>query len=485
MLDISKRLFHTWNEENVIYCHWKSNEHLQAGLNGDTDLDVLVSEGSRERAERVFLALHFLKCRSQYGSRYPGVEDWIGFDAETGKLIHVHLHYTLVTGHKGMKEYSLPWTQTVLEHRVADAATGVFIACPELEILTLYTRICLKATLKRVAKARSGSFSIGKDNEKEIQYLKARVNWDVVKELTDAYWGAESSVFRYIQASSLSAAEFLQLRSDILKVMQQHSRYGRFQGILYQLYYHGALRLRGVLRRKLGLPFILRKTPATRPGSIIAVIGQDGAGKSTVTSGIERWLTWKLEAERFYLGSGEHYWSWQKKLREKLPKRKNPILGALSAWLTLSDYVHLSKATYRTIQKARVYKEKGGIAIFDRYPQVKHFGINDGPKIRTNYLPKIKNKLVLKYAAHCAQVEEKYLKLAAELEPDLVLKLVLPPEESIRRKPKESIDAVQKKSEIIRKWEFDSVQVQVIDATMPLEQEYLMIKQILWESVIQ
>lgn len=40
MLKISKALFTAWNKEDLLYCHWKSNEHLLPGLDGATDLDV-------------------------------------------------------------------------------------------------------------------------------------------------------------------------------------------------------------------------------------------------------------------------------------------------------------------------------------------------------------------------------------------------------------------------------------------------------------
>ena len=124
MLQISKVLFEKWNSEHILYCHWKSNEHLEPGLDGDTDLDVLLDSKDEVRALLILRELRFLNCKSQYGSRYPKVSDWLGFDAETGKMIHVHLHLTIVTGHRGMKEYNLPWTETALETRDFDQARG-------------------------------------------------------------------------------------------------------------------------------------------------------------------------------------------------------------------------------------------------------------------------------------------------------------------------------------------------------------------------
>lgn len=41
-LDICTELFDEFHEQEIRYCHWKSNEHLQEGLVGETDLDVIV-----------------------------------------------------------------------------------------------------------------------------------------------------------------------------------------------------------------------------------------------------------------------------------------------------------------------------------------------------------------------------------------------------------------------------------------------------------
>ena len=35
------KLLDALEENNILYCHWKSNEHLAVSMAGDTDLDVL------------------------------------------------------------------------------------------------------------------------------------------------------------------------------------------------------------------------------------------------------------------------------------------------------------------------------------------------------------------------------------------------------------------------------------------------------------
>ena len=168
MLDICKQLFEDWNNKDIEYCHWKSNEHLKEGLCGITDLDILVNIRDKEKCEESMKLLDILQLKSQYGSRYPDVDDWVGMDKNTGKLIHIHLHYKIITGHKGMKEYNLPWSDIALKTRIKDRETDIYIMEPNLEIMTLYTRIALKASVKKVIKARINKFKLGADDLAEI-----------------------------------------------------------------------------------------------------------------------------------------------------------------------------------------------------------------------------------------------------------------------------------------------------------------------------
>ena len=211
-------------------------------------------------------------------------------------------------------------------------------------------------------------------------------------------------------------------------------------------------------------------------------MGQDGAGKSTVTADIEKWLSWKLDVSRCYLGSGDNYRSWQRSLQEKLPPKKSIILSFISALLTLSKYKCLSKDVLKTIKKAEGYCAKGGIAIFDRYPQTKYYGINDGPKIRA--LNKKTNNPIMRHLIDkYAKEEESILKEAESISPDILFKLILPPEESIKRKPNEDLEKVKQKHDIIKNLMFADAKTYEIDATADYQQELLLIKNLIWQNI--
>ena len=66
-LAIALRLFAALDAAGVRHCHWKSNEHLLAGLAGDTDLDLLVDPERSADVDAVLLALGFRRFQSPPG----------------------------------------------------------------------------------------------------------------------------------------------------------------------------------------------------------------------------------------------------------------------------------------------------------------------------------------------------------------------------------------------------------------------------------
>lgn len=481
MIEISSKLFSKFNEANLLYCHWKSNEHLLPGLNGDTDLDILLSYEDKEHGELIMRDLDFLECKAQYGSRYPGVADWIGFDSPTGKLIHVHLHFHLVTGHKGMKEYNLPWTEEALSTRIIDSDTGVYIMEPNLEIITLYTRIGLKAYFRTIDSAHKGKFKLTKETQAEVDYLKDRVKWVEVERLSEKYYEKKSAEFiRIIKAKVLDSANFLSLITLTESQMKQNLRKESYSWIKKKYWLHW-MKLRKMWNSFTGRLVVTKKTPVQGTGLVVAFLGQDGSGKSTISNDIKKWLIWKIEVNQFYLGSGDHWNPWQKKMLRLIPSIS--VFRPLRGLISLSQTMSLATAKLNAIKKAQEYKNLGGIALLDRFPQTIYKGINDGPRIRVKYIPIFGKGILRPLVERLANREEKKLEIACNMPPQIVFKLMLSPEESMRRKPFEKYDEVKKKHEIIKQLSFPDSEVYTIDATQPFEDELLQIKRIIWQHI--
>lgn len=501
MLKISKDLFDCWNNNSVVYCHWKSNEHLAEGLEGGTDLDVLLSPKDRELGCSILRDLRFVKFHSQFGSRYPNVEDWIGFDHGTGRLVHLHLHFALMTGHKGVKEYELPWIGEALSTRIQNQDTGVFIMNPTLELVSLYTRLILKANRNVVRDARVGRYRMGNHFQKEIAFVKKNVDEDMLREISRRYFGKDWSEFVHIvKQPELSAALYVRLNEIVSFAM---AGYSRFRGVslhLRRVFYPVIIKLKRRLSRW-GRGVLTRKVANPRGGFSVAFIGQDGSGKSTVTEEIKKWLNWKIEANRFYLGSGEHYNSLLKRIIShgvsikhkhdcvstspgvnSIPqkKRKKGIRSFISTVLVSWNMLRIAKRAYRVLLAAEKYKRRGGIPLYDRFPQIQFEGIYDGPRIANYYK---KTGLDFYLVRLIARREYSLFRKIQQWQPEVVFKLILPPEESIRRKPIENLDNVIQKHRVTQELVFPDSRVFTVDATQDYNNEILFIKRQIWESV--
>ena len=460
MLKIAKDLFSAWNDAGLLYCHWKSNEHLLPGLMGDTDLDVLLSQKDKERGESILRSLDYLQCESKFGPHNPHVVNWIGFDGGTGKLIHIHLHYALVTGHGGFKEYTLPWTEEALSTRVYDDTYGVYMIEPNLELVTLFTRLGLKDS------------TITKGTRREIDWLYDRVNMARVKQLLDTCYGEKSeAMFSLMTKKTIQASDYALLRritKSTFKKYRSVKCFVRVREFAFKL-----------VRRF--IPVMSKKVPASGKGLTVVFLGQDGAGKTTVTHELMKWWSWKMEVRYVYMGIGANYNSLKKRLLLKI--QKQGILRFLRAFLRLSIPKNVAKESYKNVVKAEKFASKGGLVIFDRFPQTEFAGISDGPKIRKMIQENLGKGFFPWLFASMANTEEKYIRKTVSHHPDVVIKLVLPPEESIRRKPQENYEAVKQKHEIIKSLKFEHSDVYTIDATMPFEEELVMIKNIIWQHI--
>ena len=180
-LKITSTLFHELEKECILHCHWKSNQHLKEALTGSTDIDLLVDKKRAGESKSVLLKLGFKRVISQPWCRYPGLEDWIGYDAESGRLAHIHLHYSLLMGRKFVKELHLPIENLVLESAIKSVEYGVFIADPNLEILLLIIRICQKTSLNSILSGLIKKSLLPDNILKEFYYLRDRINDASVK----------------------------------------------------------------------------------------------------------------------------------------------------------------------------------------------------------------------------------------------------------------------------------------------------------------
>lgn len=475
MLSVFNSLFEDWNSRNVLYCNWKGTSKIEKGLEGISDSDILIGRKSKKQAEEILLNNGFIPVRTQSFCRFKDVFDWLGLDRKTGRMVHVHLHYRMIAGHPGIMEYTIPWEEEVLNSRVI-LDNNVYSIEPNWEMVIFLTRIGLEYPNKKIDKHIGALTS---EAIEEFQYIRERVDESQLIEIMKLCFPYDySSMIPLSNKETLEKEDFELLRRITTK---------NFNGYCFNLF----SRLRSGLKTTFNvylIPrvkslFLLTTKKTFETGRVIAFMGQDGSGKSTVSTEIKKWLGWKIEVRRFYLGSGDHFNPWEKRLSEKLSSINNPIVKGVRSILAFRQVKKIADYAYRNIKTAFKYRGKGGIALLDRFPQTQFPSINDGPKIRTSVLPQVKSPILRKVVSFYATLEEKKLAKAVKYNPDIVFKFMLSPEESLRRKPQENYESVCRKHEIIKSLEFPNSKVFVIDATQPYDQELIQVKNLIWDNI--
>jgi thymidylate kinase len=236
---------------------------------------------------------------------------------------------------------------------------------------------------------------------------------------------------------------------------------------------------------------------------MIALVGADGSGKSTVARDLRCWLAWKVDVVPVYFGSGAGPKSLPRHLLVLTQKvgtlfrrttgrrggitahggdrivRHAPESGVrsglrtlLRAWWALS----LAHEKHVRITRARRARDRGAIVICDRFPQSQVAGVNDGP-------------LLVDWAAHASWLK----RLAADRElavydelrrcpPDLVVKLHASPDVARRRKPDTGMEVLRQKSQVVRDLKYPpAVQVVEVDADGAYEDVLREVKRMIWE----
>jgi hypothetical protein len=119
------------------------------------------------------------------GKRFPGMEHYLGFDAASGSLFHLHVHYQLVLGEAFVKNYCLPVEGPFLES--ARLLEGARVPAPELEIAVLSIRILLKYrdrdALKDILSIRSPG--IQRAYLREIEWLLDQTSLESITQVVE------------------------------------------------------------------------------------------------------------------------------------------------------------------------------------------------------------------------------------------------------------------------------------------------------------
>lgn len=503
---IVKKLFDSFEKENINYIHFKSNTNLDDSFAGRADFDVLVDKSKILIIESVIIGLGGKRHNPIHIGSYPGVDNWLLFNEDDGVIYHLHLHYQLATGKSLVKEYIIPWNELLFSSRVKDPKYGIFMTDPNLELILLATRSVLKSKTFDFLKKVFGLYNLPKSIQKEWDDLYNKSNIEQIVEYISHLFPNHYHILNAILTKpKLAYLDFLKLHIAVRSEMKLYRRFNGIESTIKSWFFRFEDITSKIWSRKLG-GFSITKKTSLQGGLIIAFVGVDGAGKSTVSNEISKWIGRKIECRRLYMGTGDGKTtilaSVLKKLnlksessikkrtsRKDLSVSETPSERVLSFWgnpflylkklLKIFLIMDVEKNNVKKIRKMHQYRLNGGISVLDRYPQIEICGQNDGPKI-SGYNKMLRSALV----ARIEKKEEKYLSIVKYIRPDIVFRLNISAETGLKRKIEHNDLAFhQRKINELNKLHFQGAKIIEVDAEKPYEIELLDIKRELWRYI--
>ncbi|QHL88825.1 oligosaccharide flippase family protein [Nibribacter ruber] len=489
-----QQLLTALHQQNIVYCHWKSNEHLDASMTGDTDLDILFHHGQKEQLELVLADLGFKNFKSIKEKQYKDIEDYIALDVASGKVIHVHAHFRLTMGETYLKGYQLQIEDNILNTRVYDETFGIYRSDPAIELILLYIREALKLRNRDVLMMGFlGKTQYSENVLKEYRWLKERTT-SLEMEAFLAAMFKEYGPMLQIMNGGFTKKQLLKLSFLVRKEFESARLYSPVTASLVRWYREITVKFSRKFAQLLNRPIISQRVNP-RGGMVIAVIGADGSGKSTVTANLRDTFQKKLDVYRIYYGRGDGKVSWPRKMLTRAkgaflhaPKKsasgKKIALttprkkGTLAEVYRCINALMVANEKRRNLQWMQVAKEKGMLIICDRYPQNQIMGYNDGPLL--HHLADSKNPVFRMLSKMEANIYAK----AESTPPDVIFKLIAEAEVVEARKPGETLLAtLEAKIAGFKSLQFkDTCKVITVDATQPLDQVLSTVKKEIWQA---
>lgn len=499
-LGVLRRMFERFHADGIRYCHWKSNQHLHASMVGKTDVDILVDRRAIVPLTRILGETNFKRFVVKPGRGYPGIEDYVGFDAASGTLTHLHVHYQLTLGEKFLKGHRLPWEELFLSSRIRDPEHDIYVAEPNLELVVLIVRAVMKLRARDAILETLGKRYIGGGMLRELRWLAERSDRGRLLEVGARLVGepAAQLLLDMLDGRGPSVGQLRAFHRRADPRLREYRLYGTAAAVRQM-----ASREWGIIWWKVKNWYLGAPTKSTRTlpqgGLTVAFLGADGAGKSTLTEEIAEWLSREVAVVVTYGGSGKGSASLPRRLLQGLaalrrrvgrprsapaglaPPTNDAEAGRRDKNISLARLVwvlSLARERRRRALQARRAKGRGMIVLSDRLPQSQFPGWNDGPRL-TRWLEV--GSWVRRAAA---RGEQSAFRLAELSPPDLVVKLHVSPEVASRRKPETPQEQLRTGIDMVKRMQFPgTTRVLDIDAEQPLDQVLLQAKRAVWESI--
>ena len=481
-LELVRELCGELDRVGVSYCHWKSNDRLGRSASGENDLDLLVGRADVRAFNNILCRLGFRQAQEPPDQQLPGVLHYYGLDRSTDRLVHIHVHHQLIVGHDATKNYRLPIEAPYLRSAVQD---GLFrVPAPEFELAVFVVRMVLKHSTWDAILARQGALSTAE--QQELVYLRSRVSQsrmhdvlrqqlpyvrvgvfdDCVRSLEpDCPFWARVRAGQRLQSSLRGEARRPQMPDTFLKLWR---------------------RVVGVLRWRV-LGGVTRKR-MTSGGLIVAIVGGDGAGKTTAVDGLYAWLSKDFWVVKVHMGKPA--WSLATiavrgilKVGRSIglyPYVRTPIGSGPDTeppefpgypWLLREACTARDRCL--TYARARRLAANGAVVICDRFP-LPQLKLMDGPQVE-RWAQTGQGDWLVRFLA---KQEKRYYESITM--PELVVVLRVDPEIAVQRKGDENAASVRARSTEVWDLGWQQTRAHVLDASRPRSDVLSELRALVW-----
>lgn len=478
----------------VPHVYWKHAAGLQDALTQPRkDLDLLVAPETRAAAHEVLRDLGYRRMEGPFGApRLPGVEHWLGLDPNILELDHVHLHEALYSGHPAWMEWRLPWVDHLLASSRPHPELGLRVLDPALDWVLLAVRAVLEpkhregAVLQRATRTALDALAGESLASERARHAEGLLGSEAARiasagRLEGEPWAAWDDTVRRGLAPSRRLSD--------AGVAVEWAR-GKGAGLRHAL-------VRRVAPQRARHPAGLRRSGR---GLVVAVIGADGAGKSTQVERLAVWLSSAVAVERAYLGRGDWVSSVQQGvaeakwwLLERLTERRRPApetdhhvpsptqsdaestASPTRFWVRTARQVSLlalADRKRRDLRHLRRLRDEGAVLVTDRFPHPTD-RLLDGPA------------LVARGSAlgHGLARLERVVLARRAVEPDVVARLLVDPSVAHARKPDHRFGEIQAKAAAVRAAHYGGACMHDVDANAPPDDVQRALRRIVWEAL--
>ncbi len=295
VLRIVRELTSALHAARLSYCHWKGNARLHEAVLGLRDLDVLVDRDAALALSGILATVGFKRFASSPWEAVPALEDYLALDADTGRLVHLHLHYRLTVGERFLNGYRLPWEAVVLSTRQFDATTAMYVADPHMELLLLIARQAIRlGPIDRIA-GWLGRPCVSALTGSDLRSLAARTDPHRLAGLSEGLLGKEATrLLLDIVSGEPSYRRLRALKRRALPPLSAYRTYTPAGAVVRQ----GMRFLVGLalaLNRRILRSLVFPGRTLSSGGLVIVFEGEDENERATLVDRIAAWLTRKLD----------------------------------------------------------------------------------------------------------------------------------------------------------------------------------------------